>query len=184
MPKSVDLSKYENSWYNPGRNIFVRVFWMLISTLFVQCNWNPLSSVRIFLLRLFGAKIGRGVVVKPRVHIKYPWHLSVGDYVWIGEQVWIDNLTHVSIGNHACISQGAYLLTGNHSYNHQTFGLMVKPIIIEEGVWIGAKSIVAPGVKCHSHSVLTVASVATKNLPPYSICSGNPATVIKERVIS
>lgn len=184
MHKIVDLSKYDNAWYKPGRNKFVRFCWIFVSSLFVQSNWNPSSRIRIFFLRLFGAKIGCGVVIKPGVIIKYPWHLIVGDYVWIGEKVWIDNLTQVNIGNNVCISQGAYLLTGNHNFNDPIFGLIVKPIILQEGVWIGAKSIVCPGVHCFSHSVLTVASVASKDLPPYSICSGNPAIVVKERMIS
>jgi putative colanic acid biosynthesis acetyltransferase WcaF len=183
LPNSVDLSKYDNSWYHPGRNVFVRMCWILINTLFVQCKWNPSSHLRILLLRLFGAKIDRGVVIKPGVNVKYPWHLSVGDYAWVGENVWIDNLTQVSIGNHACISQGAYLLTGNHDFTKNTFDLIVKSVTIEDGVWIGAKAIVCPGVTCRSHSVLTAAAVATNDLQPYTIYSGTPAQTVKQRVI-
>lgn len=110
--------------------------------------------------------------------------LVVGDYVWIGEHVWIDNLVKVSIGNHSCISQGAMLITGNHDYSKSSFDLMIKEIVIEEGVWIGAKAVVCPGIICHSHAVLSVASIATSNLAAYSIYSGNPAVRIKERIIS
>jgi putative colanic acid biosynthesis acetyltransferase WcaF len=183
LPESVDLSKYDNSWYHSGRSVMVRSCWMLISALFVQCQWNPSSSIRVFILRLFGAKIGKNVVVKPGVNIKYPWNLSIGDYTWIGENAWIDNLTHISIGNHVCISQGAYLLTGNHDFNKTTFDLMVKPITIEDGAWIGAKAIVCPGVICGSHAVLTAGSVATKNLVAHTINSGHPAVPVKERLI-
>ncbi len=183
MSESVDLSKYDNSWYHPERNVIVRTCWMIMSALFVQCHWNPSSEIRIILLRLFGAKIGKNVVVKPGVNIKYPWHLSIGNYTWIGENVWIDNLTHSSIGNHVCISQGAYLLTGNHDFNKTTFDLIVKSITIEDGAWIGAKAIVCPGVICGSHVVLTAGSVATKNMAAYTIYSGNPAAPLKERVI-
>lgn len=98
---------------------------------FINCSWNPSSSLRIRLLRLFGARMGKGVVIKPSVNIKYPWNLSIGDYSWIGENVWIDNLTHVAIGSNVCISQGAMLLCGNHDYKRPTFDLMVKPIVIE-----------------------------------------------------
>lgn len=183
MPESVDLSTYDNSWYHPGRNLFIRICWVLINALFVQCHWNPSSFIRVLLLRLFGAKIGRGVMIKPGVNIKYPWHLSVCDYVWIGENAWIDNLTKVSIGNHACISQGAYLLTGNHDFKKNTFDLIVKPVTIEAGVWIGAKAIVCPGVTCRSHAVLTAGAVATKDLEEYMIYSGSPAQAVKQRVI-
>ena len=80
------------------------------------------------LLRLFGANVGRGVVLKPRVTIKYPWKLAVGEHSWIGENVWIDNLGQVTIGNHCCLSQGALLLCGNHNYKKATFDLMVGDI--------------------------------------------------------
>ena len=176
------LQTYNNNWYKPGRGFVTRVLWFIANVLLVACRWNPSSGIRVFLLRLFGAKIGKGVVVKPSVEIKYPWLLVVGDNVWIGEHVWIDNLALVEIGNSVCISQGAFLLTGNHDYTKSTFDLLVKSIKLEEGVWIGAKAIVCPGVICHSHAVLTAGSVARKNLDPYTINSGNPALSIKERV--
>ncbi len=179
----VQLNRYDNSWYKTGRSAFVRMLWLLTSSLFVQCNWHPVSFLRVLLLRLFGAKIGKGVMIKPGVQVKYPWLLTVGNYTWIGEHVWIDNLTKVEIGNHVCISQGAYLLTGNHDYKKTTFDLMVKGIVLEDGVWIGAKGIVCPGIRCCSHSVLAAGSVATKDLSAYMIYSGNPAMPLKERVM-
>jgi putative colanic acid biosynthesis acetyltransferase WcaF len=107
----------------------------------------------------------------------------VGDYSWIGEEVWIDNLVRVRIGSHACISQGAMLLTGNHNYKKTTFDLVTAEIIIEDGAWVGAKAIVCPGVTCGSHALLTVGSVATGRLEPYGIYQGNPAVRIRDRVI-
>lgn len=180
--QKTDLSKFNNSWYNPG-NPIKRGLWFFINVLFFLNPANPFSSIKIFWLRLFGAKVGKGVVIKPSVNIKYPWKLKIGNYVWIGEQVWIDNLENIIIGNHVCISQGAMLLCGNHNYKKETFDLIVKEIILEDGVWIGAKSIVCPGVKCNTHSLLTVASVATADLEAYSIYSGNPAKKIKSRQI-
>jgi putative colanic acid biosynthesis acetyltransferase WcaF len=177
------LASFNNDWYLPGRSVLVRFLWILVSVLFVQCNWNPFSFVRVWLLRLFGAKIGAGVILKPGVQIKYPWLLTIADAAWIGEHVWIDNLAQVTIGANVCISQGAFLLTGNHNYTKSSFDLMVKPIVLEEGVWIGAKSVVCPGVTCKSHAVLTVGSVARNELSAYRIYSGNPAKEVKERVI-
>jgi putative colanic acid biosynthesis acetyltransferase WcaF len=133
------------------------------------------------LLRLFGAKVGKGVVIKPRVRIKYPWFLKIGNHVWLGESVWIDNLAEVKIGDHACVSQGAMLLCGNHNYKKSSFDLIVKPIVLEEGAWVGAQSVVCPGVILYSHSILTVGSVASSNLESYFIYSGNPAVKIRER---
>jgi putative colanic acid biosynthesis acetyltransferase WcaF len=143
----------------------------------------PISAVKVVLLRLFGAKIGKGVVIKPNVNIKYPWLLEIGSYVWIGEQVWIDNLANVIIGDHVCISQGALLLCGNHNYKKPSFDLLVGKITIEEGAWIGAKAVVCPNVTVHSHAILSVVSVATKNLEPYAIYQGNPAIKIRDRKI-
>ena len=134
-------------------------------------------------MRTFGAKIGENVTIKPKVNIKYPWFLKISDNVWIGENVWIDNLTQVTISSNVCISQGAMLLCGNHNYKKSTFDLMLGEIVLEEGVWIGARSVVCPGVTCKSHSVLTVGSVATSDLEAYSIYQGNPARKVKDRII-
>jgi putative colanic acid biosynthesis acetyltransferase WcaF len=160
-----------------------RVLWYVMSGLFFETAF-PLSGFKGLVLRLFGARIGRGVVIKPHVRIKYPWKLSIGDFSWIGEDVWIDNLEEVSIGANCCISQGALLLCGNHNYTKSTFDLMIAPITLEDGAWIGAKSTVCPGVMVQSHAVLTVGSVATKTLESYGIYSGNPAVKVKDRVIA
>lgn len=182
MSKTTDLSKFRNNWYNPG-NRFKRLFWFLVNAVFLQNPILPFSSLKVFLLRTFGAKIGKNVVVKPNVNIKYPWNLSIGDNTWMGEKVWIDNLGKVSIGKNVCLSQGSFLLCGNHNYKKETFDLMIKEINLEDGVWIGAKATVCPGVTCKSHSVLSVGSIATSDLEAYSIYQGNPAVKIKERVI-
>lgn len=138
----------------------------------------------MLLLRLFGAKVGKGVIIKPGVNIKYPWNLEIGDYTWIGERVWIDCLTRVKIGSNACVSQGALLLSGNHNYKSKGFDLMVKPIVLEDGAWVGAQTTVCQGVTIGSHAVLTVGSVAASDLEPYSINKGNPAEKIKERTLA
>jgi len=142
----------------------------------------PSSSIKCTLLRFFGAGVGKGVNIKPSVNIKYPWRLIIGDYTWIGENAWIDNLDDVMIGSNCCISQGAMLLCGNHNYRKNTFDLITGKITLEEGVWIGAHSVVCPGIICKSHAVLAVNSVATRNLDPYSIYQGNPAVKVKERI--
>ncbi len=172
-----DLSKYDNSWYNPGGNALKRFLWYFVNALVIKNHLNPISGIRVKALRLFGAKIGRGVVIKPGVNVKYPWLLMVGDYSWIGEDVWIDNLAEVSIGSNCCLSQGAMLLCGNHNYRLPTFDLMVKPITVEDGAWVGAKSVVCPGVTVGRDSILTVGSMATSNLEAGKIYQGIPAVV-------
>ena len=84
-------------------------------------------------------------MIKPRVTIKYPWFLELGDHVWLGEGVWIDNHTTVGLGSDVCISQGAYLFTGNHDWNDPRFRFFCEPITVEDGVWVGAKAVICPG---------------------------------------
>lgn len=180
--EKTDLSKYDNSWYYPGRKV-VCIVWYFVNVLFFVSHINPSSGLKIWLLRLFGAKVGRGVVIKPGVNIKYPWNLVIGDYSWIGEDVWIDNLGKVKIADNVCISQGAMLLCGNHDYKKTSFDLIVKEIILEEGSWVGAKSVVCPGVTLKSHAILAVNSVASLDLEAYTIYQGNPALKIRERKI-
>src|SRR5688572_4556156 len=182
---TVDNSLYNNDWYanKIGASRSQQILWYCFNVLFFINPLNPSSALKKFILKLFGAKIGRGVVIKPGVNIKYPWKLFIGDYSWIGEKVWIDNLANVVIGRSVCISQGAMLLTGNHNYAAKEFDLMVLAISIEDGVWLGARSVVCPGVTCKSHSVLSVQSVATKNLEAFTIYQGNPAVAVKDRII-
>ncbi len=182
MKKTVSLGQYNNEHYNPGAGSVKRVLWHIINAIFFNSFFH-FYGFKVFLLKIFGAEIGINVLIKPHVNIKYPWNLIIGNNVWIGENVWIDSLDKVQIGNNVCISQGALLLCGNHDYKKTTFDLITGTIILEDGVWIGAKSIVSANVICHSHSVLSVNSVASKNLEPYTIYKGNPAVAIKERHI-
>lgn len=179
----VRLDRFQNAWYNPGRNIVVRMLWYYVNIIFMNSGWFPASGFKVQLLRLFGAKIGKGVVIKPYVNIKYPWLLEIGHHCWVGENVWIDNLCHVYIGNQVCISQGAMLLTGNHNYKDPFFGLITGIIKLEDGCWIGAQSVVCPGVTCKQEAILSVKSVATTDLNAGGIYQGNPAVLKKNREI-
>ena len=181
--RKIDLAKYDHSWYHIGASRLKCILWYFTNIFFFLNPIVPLVGVKVKLLRLFGAKVGKGVVIKPSVNIKYPWNLKIGDYVWIGENVWIDNLVEVSIGDNVCISQGAMLLCGNHNYKKTTFDLMVGKIIIEEGAWVGAQSVVCPNVTIHSHAVLAVGSVASHHLEGYAVYQGNPAIKVRERNI-
>lgn len=178
-----DLSSYNNDWYSTKSTFFKRVTWYLINVVFFINPLFPISKLKVFLLRFFGAKVGENVGIKPNVNIKYPWLLTIGNNVWIGEKVWIDNLCPVKIDDNVCISQGAMLLTGNHDYKKTSFDLIIGEINLQEGVWIGAFAVVCPGVTCFSHSILSVNSVATEDLKEYTIYQGNPAAAKRKRII-
>jgi putative colanic acid biosynthesis acetyltransferase WcaF len=176
-----NLSNYQNDWYKPGSKWKIAL-WYFVNVFFFRQSWNISSTIKVKTLRLFGANIGNGVIIKPKVNIKFPWLLKIEDNCWIGEEVWIDNLAKVTIESNVCISQGAHLQCGNHNYKKSTFDLIVKPITIREGAWIGAKSNVAPGVIIESHAILTMGSTATTNLGDYKIYTGNPAKPLRDRI--
>jgi len=181
--RQTDLSAYNNTPFHPGGTAVKRILWFYFNALFFKTSLLPSNGFKVFLLRAFGAKIGKGVTVKPGVNIKYAWHLNIGNNTWIGENVWIDCLLPVSIGSNVCLSQGAILLTGNHNYKKVTFDLIVSGFRLEDGVWIGAGAIVNPGITAASHAVLTSGSVATADLDAYSVYQGNPAVKVRDRVI-
>lgn len=184
MKGQVKLKTFANPVYDPVAGILKRLVWYVIGRIFINTYFPFPQSFKIFLLQKFGAKIDVGLVIKPKVNIKYPWLLSIGDNTWIGEQVWIDNLVPVAIGNNCCLSQGAMLLTGNHDYKKSSFDLITGKITLEEGVWVGAKAIVCPGVTMASHSIASVGSIISKNTEPYGIYAGNPASKIRMRNIA
>lgn len=177
----VDLASFSNEEYDPGGGRIGRLIWYFVSLVCFESGWLPLLRVKGPLLRLFGARIGRGVVIKPHVRIKYPWRLSVGDHSWIGQDVWIDNLANVVIGSHVCISQGCYFCTGSHDYRRRTFDLIVQRIIVEDGAWVGAKSLLLGSVSVGANALVAGGSVVTKDVAAAAIVGGNPAQLIRQR---
>lgn len=173
---------FDTGNFKVGASILKQILWYFTNVIFFKSRLMPVSSVLVALLRLFGSRIGMEVRIKPGIHIKYPWKLEIGDYSWLAD-CYIDNLDQVKIGKNCCISQQAVLITGNHNYSRTNFDLMTGPIVLEDGAWIGAAATVGPGVTLHSHAVLTMGSVANKNLMPYSIYQGNPAVKVKDRVM-
>jgi putative colanic acid biosynthesis acetyltransferase WcaF len=179
----VSLRDYNNSWYQAGRSGAWQMAWFLIGLPLLRCSLIPFSGLRVRLLKLFGAEIGERVVVKPGVRVKYPWHLRIGQDCWIGEDCWIDNLTTVRIGNDVCLSQGAYLCTGNHNWADPAFGLVIEPILIQNGAWVGAKAFLGPGVVLGHGAIAAAGSVVSKNIPDFKIYAGNPAVFVRNRLI-
>ena len=177
----VDLSSFSNTKYHAGRGVVVQTLWYYCSLVFFEGGWFPFGGIKVRLLRLFGAEIGEGVVIKPQVRIKYPWRLTVGDHCWIGQNVWIDNIEDVTIGSHVCVSQLAYFCTGSHDHSRTTFDLSAKPIVVQDGAWVGARALLLGGVQVHANAIVAAGSVVTKNVETAVIVGGNPAQPIGKR---
>ena len=155
--------------------------WYLVKCLFFLSPLPWPQGLKRGLLKGFGAKIGRGVVIKPRVNIHFPWKLTVGDHSWIGEEVFILNFEPVTLGAHVCVSQRAFLCAGNHDFRDPAFAYRNAPIRIGEGAWIGAQCFVGPGTEIGEMAVAAAGSIVTANLPAGWICRGNPCRPFKER---
>ena len=160
--------------------IIIKLIWDFFGKPILSCSF-PGTYWRKFILRIFGARIGKGGKIKNNIKISEPWNLSIGDHCWIGENVWIDNLASVKIGNRVCISQGVYLCTGNHNYKKDLFNLILEKIVIEDDCWIAAKSIIAPGSILKKGSVSFLGSVVSGILKEDGIYKGNPAKLLKSK---
>ena len=172
--QNMRLDKFNNDSFKRGRHWIIEAVWVVIQSLLFSTGL-PGSHWRCFLLSIFGASIASGVVIKPRVMVKFPWRLHIGSHTWIGEGVWIDNLGNIEIGSNCCVSQGAYFCTGSHDWSKTSFDLIVKPITVKDYAWVAAKAVVAPGVIVGEGAVLGLGSVAVNDLQPWSIYMGNPA---------
>lgn len=164
------LDSYCNSNFERGASRLKEALWLLVSGIFVE-SWLPGSAWRVGILMLFGARIGEGVVVKPRVKVKFPWRLEVGDFSWIGERVWLDNLGNVTIGMHACLSQGVYLCTGSHNWKSKSFDLIVAPITVADHAWICAYSKLGPGSSIGEGAVVTMGVTIIGHVEAWTVCT-------------
>jgi putative colanic acid biosynthesis acetyltransferase WcaF len=180
--KKVRLDLFDSS-INFDRNAtkLKFIFWYLLKTFFFLSAIPYPSSFKAFILRCFGAKVGVGLVLKPRVNIHFPWKLEVGNNVWIGEEVCILNFENIVIGSNVCISQRAFLCGGNHNYNFPTMPYRNGSIFLNDGCWIGASSFLGPNITIGVNTVVSAYSFVSKSLEGNSIYSGNPAIFIKSR---
>ncbi len=162
---------------------FVQLWWLVQATVFA---WSPqfMYGWRRFLLRIFGARIGRNVIIRPTVRVTYPWKVRIGDDVWIGDDVVLYSLGEIDIGDNAVISQRSYICTGGHDYQKPSFDIFAKKIVIEPEAWVATDVFVAPGVTIGRGAVIGARSSVFKNMPAEMICIGNPAKPVKARLDS
>jgi putative colanic acid biosynthesis acetyltransferase WcaF len=171
------LDLYDNSNFDRGSGRFMEGLWILCKGLFFLNPFPWPSFLRAFLLRLFGARLGKDVVIRSGVNISFPWRFVAGDHVWIGEEVFILSLAPVTLGSHVCISQRAFLCTGSHAWKNETFDLQTLPITVENQVWIAAHVFIGPGTCLGQGSIIGAGTVLMKSIPANSLAKGNPAQV-------
>lgn len=175
-----------NTYTGPSfslRNRLARLIWNLVEALLFRLSPKPLHGWRSFLLRCFGAKVGRSVHVYPNVKIWAPWNLHLSDECGIANGAILYSQGKIWIGERAVISQGAHLCAGTHDYTKSGFPLITKPIHIGNYAWVAAEAFIHPGISIGEGCVIGARSVVAKNMPDWMVCAGHPCTPIKPRVM-
>jgi putative colanic acid biosynthesis acetyltransferase WcaF len=181
------MTRVRNDLFDPreglvrGRPMLVEAAWYFLKCFFFLSPLPWPSAFKCSLLRLFGADVGKKVYIKPRVNIHFPWKLQIGDHTWIGEEVFLLNFEPIVIGAHCCISQRAFVCTGNHDFRKPQMPYRNHPIAIQDGAWVGAQVFVGPGVTIGSEAVVSAGSIVTGDVPPGMVCCGNPCCPTKPR---
>ncbi|MFJ8634575.1 putative colanic acid biosynthesis acetyltransferase [Streptomyces sp. NPDC093568] len=168
------LRGFTGEGYDKGRPLLVQAAWFAVLHLVFVKWWFP-ARWRPALLRAFGARIGRRVLIRHGVRVHWPWRLSVGDDAWIGEGAWLLNLQHITIGRDVCVSQEALLCTGSHQRRSPTFEFDNGPIHLESGAWIAARAVVLRGVTVGRGAVVGASAVAHRDLGPGEVITSGGA---------
>ena len=171
----IDLSQFNNASFDRGAPRWKEALWVLVKATFFMHSIPLPSQLKVAALRLFGAKIGEGVVIRSRVNVSFPWKVTIGDHVWIGDDVTVLSLAPVNIGSHVCLSQRAFLCTGSHNFHSARFDLETSPIIIKDHCWIAATAFVGSGVSIGKGSLVAAGAVVVKDVAQGSKVGGNPA---------
>lgn len=180
----VDLGRYHQSNFDAERPKWYILLWWIVQALVFPLTVHSIHGPRRALLRLFGAQIGKHVVIRPTARFTYPWKVEIGDYSWIGDGVTLYSLDRIRIGQHCVISQKSYLCTGSHDPNDPHFGLLTAPITVQNGVWIATDCFVSPGVCIGANSIVGARSSVFSDLPTQQICFGNPCRARRPRSIN
>jgi putative colanic acid biosynthesis acetyltransferase WcaF len=162
--------------YDKGRGVVAQALWVAVSTLIFTQVWCP-NRLRCALLRWFGAAVGENVLIKHRVRVQWPWKLSIGNDSWVGTDAELYNLDNIVIGSDVCISQHVFVCTGSHDRKSPTFEFDNAPIVLEDGVWLCARSTVLRGVTIGANSVIAATALVTRDVPPNSIVRPPPPTI-------
>jgi putative colanic acid biosynthesis acetyltransferase WcaF len=180
--KYQDLKKFKVTKGFRGRSKVIVQLWWIVENTFFAMSPQFLYGWRRFLLRLFGAQVGRGVLIRSTAKFTYPWKVSIGDYSWIGEQTVFYSLDEIRIGTHVAIAHGVYFNTGLHDYTKKEFTILSKKIIIGDECWITNDVYIAPGVIIGRGTVVGARSSVYKDLPSNKVCIGNPVKIVRNRI--
>jgi putative colanic acid biosynthesis acetyltransferase WcaF len=179
--QKIILKEYNQDWFDRGRNGAIILLWWFVQGTIFRFSLHNSYGFRRLLLKLFGARIGEGVRIRSSAKFTYPWKVEIGEYSWVGDAAEFYSLDHIKVGSNCVISQKAYLCTGSHDITDPCFGLILKPIVINDNAWIGADAFVGQGVTIGAGAVLAARSSAFKDLPEWKVCIGNPAKAVKDR---
>ena len=174
----ISLQNYSANGFDRGASRLKEALWWVVRSLFFEPRFPVPSKLKVFWLRLFGAQVGEGVVIRSRVNMTFPWKVEIGNFVWIGDEVMILSLDRVSIGSNTCISQRAFLCTGSHDFSKESFDLITAPIEIGESCWVGATAFLGPGVVMEAGSRCLAGAVVVKRVEAGFTVAGVPARVV------
>jgi putative colanic acid biosynthesis acetyltransferase WcaF len=175
------LDKADRSGFDYGRSRFLVFLWFTIQDTLFRLSPVPCYGFRRWLLKLFGCKIGRGVIIRPRARLHYPWRIEIGDYSSVGDDVWLYSIAPIKIGGHAVISQRSFLCTASHDYLDPHFRTISQPIVVGDGVWIAADVFINPGVTIGDNAVIGARSSVFQDMPAEMICYGTPCRPVRNR---
>ncbi|MEM9273616.1 MAG: hormogonium polysaccharide biosynthesis acetyltransferase HpsU [Cyanobacteria bacterium P01_F01_bin.143] len=179
----VNLRDYKANTYSRGRSSLIVMIWWLLQAIAFPLSLHNFNNFRCWLLRLFGAKIGQGVVIRPTVRVTYPWKLSIGDYSWIGDDVVFYSIDRIAIGSHTVISQKSYLCTASHDFGDSSFPTTTSPIHIGNGAWIATDCFIAPGITIGANAVIGARSSVFRDIPQQQVAWGSPCTIRYSRIM-
>ena len=182
-PAWVDLGTYNMSDYDRGKPKWLVILWWLVQAIAFSLSLHNFNGFRCGLLRLFGAEIGKSVVIRPSARFIFPWKVAIGDYSWIGDDVVFYSVDRINIGCHSVVSQKSYLCTGSHDFTDKSFALITAPINVGNGVWIATDCFITPGVNIGANSVIGARSSVMKSIPAQQVAWGSPCQVRYTRKI-
>ena len=169
--------------HDRGRSRPTLAAWYLCKWFFFLTAFPWPSGLKRRLLVIFGAEVGKGLHMKPRVNVHFPWKLRMGEHCWVGERTEILNLETVTMGSHVALAHDVYIAAAGHDITSPVMDFKNRPVVIEDGCWIATRVFIGPGVRVGHHAVAAACAVLVKDVAPYAVMGGNPAKQIGVREI-